>query len=443
LKRNTEPQNFSQNSPKIQKYLGIIYLLSITIMIKKRIYLDYASTTPIKGAVLKVMQKAQKNLFGNPSSIHDTGVKAKKEMKKSRSEIANILSVRGDEIIFTSGGTESNNLAIKGVIESFVEKGKQLSDLHIISSVIEHSSVLEPLRDLEKKGLSVTYLNVNEEGIISVEELRKSLSANTVLVSIHYGNNEIGVIQPVSKISKTIKEFEKENSAKEDRKILFHIDACQTPLYLSSLPVSMNADLVTFDSHKMYGPKGIGLLYVKNGTPILPVILGGGQEKGLRPSTENVPAIIGFAKAFCEAAKNRDKESKRLIQIRDYCFKKVIKELKGVIINGSVESRLPSNVNISIPDCDAEFLTIALSTHGIDTSTKSSCKEGERSSYVVDALGGPDWRAQNTLRLSFGFTTGKKDIDKAIAKIKKLSEVSRPMKTVKFRAKNEMEAESY
>lgn len=395
-----------------------------------RIYLDYAATAPINPAVLKVIQKAEREVWGNASSIHAEGVLAKKALDSARRSVALSLSAHADEIVFTSGGTESNNLAIFGVVRHLAEEGKKFSDMHIVTTAIEHSSVLEPMRELERQGASVTYVTPRKNGIVHPEDVIKAITPNTVLVSIQYANNEIGTIQPILKIAKELRNFEKKHDSRfmihESAKLakpILHVDASQAPLYLDCSPNRLGADLVTLDGHKMCGPKGIGMLYVRRGTKISPILFGGGQEEGIRSTTENVPAIVGFAKALLLAKDNREGESKRLTAIRDYAFAQIKKHIPTALINGDEKERLPNNINISIPGINAEFTVLKLDAAGISCSTKSSCVAGSEMSYVVYAMSKDKARALSTLRFTLGLGTKKGDVLKLIKSLQGISRV--------------------
>lgn len=291
-------------------------------------------------------------------------------------------------------------MAIFGVVRSAPKF------VHIVTTNIEHSSVLEPLRELERqRRAEVTYVPVEKNGIVNPEKIISAIRKNTVLVSVHYANNEIGTIQPIAKISKLLRETHP----------LFHVDACQAPLYLHCLVNALGVDLLTLDGHKMYGPKGVGCLYVRRGVRLASTIFGGGQEKGLRATTENVPGIVGVAETFRLATVDRKKESIRLQQLRDhlYFLIRANKQIDNVVVNGSMEARerLPNNLNISLPGVDTEMLTLQLDAAGIACSTKSSCLKDEKISYVVAALGGGAPRATSTLRFTLGRVTNKKDIE--------------------------------
>ena len=410
----------------------------------RRIYLDYAATTPLDPRVLRVMMPYLKNYFGNAGSVYEEGVVAKRALLSLRAKVARSLQCREAEVVFTSGGTESNNLAIFGAVPRFnLGSAKRLNlgtgeKIHIVTTNIEHSSVLEPIRELERRGAAVTYVAVGENGIVDPKEIAKALRPETALVSVAYANNEIGTVQPIREISRVIKNYGSELRIKnyESRKEqgpkihnskfiihnsrsgkpfrpVFHCDASQAPLYLNCSLDYLGADLVTLDGHKMYGPKGVGALIVKRGTPLTPVFFGGGQEGGLRPGTENIPAIVGFAEALALAVRGREKESARLTKLREYLYSliRTNKRMGEVILNGDEKKRLPNNVNIFLLGVDTEFSVIQLDRHGIAVSTKSSCLRDEEESYVVKALGGDPRRAKSSLRISLGHGTTKKDID--------------------------------
>ena len=374
----------------------------------KRIYADYAASTPLDKKVLKAMLPYLSNdlNFGNPSSVHSFGRKAKDAVQDSRKNIAQILKVQSDEIIFTSGGTESDNLAIFGSIKSSASKRP-----HIITSVIEHSAVLEPIRTLERKGISVTYLGVGEDGRINIEELKKAINSETVLISIAWVNGEVGTIEKIREIGNIIKKY------KESQPIYFHTDASQAAQFLNIIPKDRGIDLMTLDSSKIYGPKGVGILFVRRGTPLSPIIFGGMQERGLRAGTENVPGVVGFAKALEIGERMKSSEEKRLKSLRDLLWQKLSKSIDGASVNG-FPNTLPNFLNICIPGVDAEFLSVKLDREGIAVSSASACRSisGSGSSYVIEAMRGVDDCSKSSLRFSFGRATSIRDIER-IAKI--------------------------
>ncbi|MCK5022211.1 MAG: cysteine desulfurase [Candidatus Pacebacteria bacterium] len=378
---------------------------------KKRIYMDYAAATPVRKEVKKAMDRFWDVDFGNPGGIHQEGVIARKAITESREKIAEILKARPNEIIFNSGGTESNNSAIFGVLDKLEEQGMDIKDMHLITTVMEHPSVLSYFKYFEKKGAQLDLLNIDENGIVDLKEFRKLLKPNTVLISIVFVNNEIGTIQPINEIVKIIRNFKKIQLKNHNSVLpILHSDAAQALLYIPIDMRNLRVDLMSFDSQKIYGPKGLGILYVRKGIEINPLISGGNQERGLRSGTENVPLIIGFAKALELAKEEQEKEVKRLTGLRDYFIKEVLENISGAELNGDTVRRLANNVNISIPASGNEFSVIQLDNKGIACSPKTACSKS-RYSYIVESLGKSEEIVKNSIRFSLGKLTTKKDID--------------------------------
>jgi cysteine desulfurase len=366
----------------------------------KRIYLDNAATTPIDQQVLKVMMPFLTEKYGNPSSLHLEGRQAKNVIEMARSKIAGILGVEKEEIIFTSGGTESDNLAILGIVSANKSKGQ-----HIIVSSIEHKAVLDACQKLQKEGFEITYLEVDKKGIVSLEHFKTSLRSDTILVSIMSANNEIGTIQPIKEIAKII------NDSKISKPV-FHTDACQTAGALSLNVKELGVDALTFSASKIYGPKGVGCLYLNKNVSIMPMIVGGGQEKGIRSGTENVTSIVGIAEALVMAEKKILTENKRLTILRDYFLSKILKEITGVTLNGDAKKRLPNNLNISISGVEGESLVLLLDDKGIACSTGSACNSLDlKPSHVLTAIGVSPELAHSSIRLTLGRHTTKPDLD--------------------------------
>lgn len=380
---------------------------------KKRIYLDYAATTPVRKEVKKAMEKFWDIDFGNAGAFHTEGTTAQKSLNESRKKIASIIHAQPEELIFTSGGTESNNLAILGVLNKLKEAGKKTNEIHLITTVFEHPSVLQCFKYFEQQGAQVDYLNINQEGIIDLNQLKRVITEKTVLISIMFVNNEIGTIQPISEVVKIIQDFKKKKKKSFTNFPIFHSDFAQALLYLPINTQKLNIDLISFDAQKIYGPKGVGALYVKKGTEISPLIMGGKQEGGLRPGTENIPLISGFAKALELAEREKNTETKRLVKLRDYFIKEITKKIPGTILNGSLDKRLPNNINISFPNKNNEFLVVQLDQKGVACSTKSACSK-EKDSYVIQSLGKESSRTQGAVRFTLGRTTTKKEIDLVI-----------------------------
>lgn len=407
------------------------------------IYLDNASTTPVRPEVVLAMKPFWSESFGNPGSITKIGVRAKQAVENSRKIVADCLMRRPQEIIFTSGGTESNNLAIFGLVNHLVsktrhsslekEESKRITDLHFITSNIEHSSVTECYKELERRGAKVDYLKVQSNGIVNPRELRKLIKPNTVLVSIMYANNEIGTVQPIREIAKEVRHAQKnsrnlkENSEDFSFKFpIFHTDASQAGSYLNLNVNELGVDMMTLDAQKMGGPKGVGILFKKSDVEMSPIIFGGGQEKGLRSGTENVPLIVGQAKALELARKSYQgetlnrKKGLSLVSLRNYFWQKIQKEIPEAVLNGDLENRLPNNLNISIPGIDSEFIVLCLDEAGIVCSTKSACSHDDDGSFVVRALGHGDNLAKSTLRFSLSENITQKDLNFVVLTLKKL-----------------------
>lgn len=388
---------------------------------KNRIYLDYAAGAPIREEAKEILIK-NLEVFGNPGTLHADGLLAKNLLLESREKVARALSCRDNEIIFTGSATESNNIALFGSIFAWRSKNQGKTP-HIVTSKIEHPSVLEVCRHLEEHGLAeITYLDISESGFVDIKKLREALKKETILVSIIFASNEIGTIQPIKEIGKEIRHFKK--YVLEDHESIYpilHTDASQAPLYeeidLRSLPVQ----LMTISSEKIYGPHGVGMLFVKFGTPLEKILFGGSQELNLRPGTENVAAIASFAEALRLAVSERELESARVLEIQNYCMQKLESNFKGkFILNGAREGRLPNNINVTLDGFDSEVLVIELDALGISVSEKSACNtDDEDESYVLTALRKIN-SGEGSLRVSFGKETSKKDIDIFISSLEKI-----------------------
>lgn len=369
----------------------------------KKIYLDYAATTPVDPVVIDEMKPFFNEKFGNSSSIHDYGKDAFNAIEDSREKVADIINAKSDEIIFTSGGTESDNLAIKGISYKHKEK-KNSNEYNIITSEIEHPAVLETCKYLEKIGYSVRYLPVDEYGFVDLDELEKAISKDTFLITIMFANNEIGTIEPVKKIG----EIAQKNN------VIFHTDAVQA---IGKLPIDVdkqNIDMLSISSHKIYGPKGCGALYIKKGTNIKTIQHGGGHEKGLRSSTLNTPGIIGLGKA-CELSKKRmGKDNRHMTKLRDYLIKNIL-EIEESFLNGHPEKRLSNNAHFRFNAIEGESLNMMLNDKGIAGATGSACSsEKLHASHVLTGIGLKPEEAHGSLRLSLGKNTQKEEIDYTI-----------------------------
>ncbi|MFA5080487.1 MAG: cysteine desulfurase family protein [Candidatus Paceibacterota bacterium] len=356
------------------------------------IYLDHSATTPVDEKVLKEMLPYFSLKFGNYSSLHSFGREAYFAVESAREKAANFLNCRPEEIIFTSGSTESNNLALRGVIAKLKVKQKSL---HIITTQIEHDAILETCRDLEKQGTEVTYLPVKKDGTVDVDELANAIKENTVLVSIMYVNNEVGSINDIERIGKLLK--------KQNHKIYFHTDATQAINFLSCDVEKLGLDLASISGHKIYGPKGVGLLYLRKETPIVAIQTGGHQERSIRSGTINVSAIVGFGKAIDLAAKDREKNNKKIEKIRDYFIKKVLDKIPNIILNTNTKVSVCSHANFCFVGAEGESILLALDIAGIAVSTGSACASGSlEPSHVLIAMGIEKEIAHSSIRFTFG-----------------------------------------
>ena len=361
------------------------------------IYLDNNATTKTDEEVVKAMMPYLLENYGNPSSIYKIGRENRKAIEEARETVAQILNCEPNEIYFTSGGSESDNTAIRGIAYSYIKKGK-----HIITSKIEHPAVLETCKQLEKEGFEVTYIGVKENGIIDLEELKKAIKPTTTLITIMYANNEIGTLQPIKEIG----EIAKEN------KIIFHTDAVQAVGNIKIDVKELNIDSLSLSGHKFYGPKGIGALYVKKGVQFNKLINGGHQERNKRAGTENVAGIVGLAKAMELAYSNLEEHNKKIKELRDYHVSQVKDKIPYIKINGDMEKRLPGNSNISFRFIEGESLLLNLDLKGICASSGSACTSGSLDpSHVLLAIGLPHEIAHGSLRISIGKYNTKEEID--------------------------------
>lgn len=379
------------------------------------IYLDNAASTVIHNEVFQEMIPFLKEQYGNPSSIHHSGRMASRAIQKARKQIANLISANPEEILFTSGGTESNNIALFGITHT--NKGK-----HIITSSIEHDAVLEPCKKLEKEGFDVTYLPVTRDGLINPEDVKKSITKNTCLVSIMFANNEVGTVQPIGEIAKLCSE----------KRIFFHTDAIQAIGKLEINVKELRLDMLSISSHKINGPKGVGALYIKSGTKIEPYIFGGGQENGLRSGTENVASVVGFGKA-CELAKeNLGKNILHFKNLRDVLVSKVMKEIPYVSINGHPEKRIPNNAHFTFLGVNGEDLIIKLDEEGIAASTGSACSvRTQKESHVLRAMGFLHEQIAGSLRLTVGSMNTISEIENTITVLKRVVKELRSVSPLK------------
>ncbi len=365
----------------------------------KRIYLDYAATTPTHPDVIEAMLPHFTDVFGNPSSIYSYGQEAKGAVEKAREQVATMIGAHHEEIVFTSGGTEADNFAIEGAALANPEHN------HVITSAIEHHAVIETCRFLERRGFRLTYLPVDKEGLVNPDDVRNTITDKTSLISIMHANNEIGTIQPIKELAAIARETG----------VLIHTDAVQT---VGQIPVNVNdlgVDLLSMSAHKLYGPKGVGALYIRKGTKLVPFMHGGGQERNRRGGTENVPGIVGFGKATEIARGVTTEESERQTRLRDRLINSILEQIDGVRLNGHPTKRLPNNVNVSIDYVEGESMLLNLDLENICASTGSACSSSSlEASHVLLALGLPHEQAHGSLRFTVGKWTTEEDIDRVL-----------------------------
>jgi len=386
----------------------------------KRIYLDYAATTPAAPEVVAAMIPYFGDVFGNPSSIYFCGQEARQALEQARTNVSQLIRAQEDEIIFTSGGTESNNFAIKGIASANTQKGN-----HIITSCIEHHAVIKTCRFLEKIGYIITYLPVDKYGLVNPDNVRGAITTKTILISIMHANNEVGTIQPIAEISRIARE----------EGIYFHTDAVQTVGHIPINVEKLGVDLLSISAHKLYGPKGVGALFVKKGTRITPLMHGGEQEEGRRAGTENVPGIVGFGKAAEIAQNEMEQEAIHLTTLRD----KLIHGLENIEetqLNGHPQQRLPNNINVSIAFIEGEAMLVNLDIEGICASTGSACSSASNEpSHVLARMGLPPEQARGSLRFTLGKWTTNEDIERVlevlpsiVEKLRAISPLRKPSK---------------
>ena len=371
------------------------------------IYLDNAASTAVHPEVVKEMLPYFDTQYGNPSSIHQFGRKAKNAIEKARKQVAALIGAESDEIIFTSGGTESNNTIFYGI--KF--QGEKFEASHIITSSIEHDAVLEPIREFEKNGCQITYLPVDKHGMINPDDITKSISEQTVMISIMFANNEVGTIQPIKEISKICNKYQ----------IPLHTDAVQA---VGKIPINvkdLGVDALSISSHKINGPKGVGALFLKKGSTTTPYILGGGQENGMRSGTENVASIVGFGKA-CEIAKDKLSDNISHFQtLHSSILSKVVKEIPHVKLNGHPQNRIFNNIHLTFLGVNGEDLIIKLDEHGIAASTGSACSmHTQKASHVLKAMGFNHEQITGSLRISFGYTNTLYEVEQTVKVLKKV-----------------------
>jgi cysteine desulfurase len=387
----------------------------------RRIYLDHAATTPTRPEVVKVMLPYFADGFGNPSSIYSYGQEARGAVEEARTKVAELIGARSEEIVFTSGGTEADNLALKGIAHANEPKGN-----HIITTSIEHHAVLEVCKFLERRGLKITYLPVDKYGLVDPDDVKKAITDKTILISIMHANNEVGTIEPVEEIGEIAKEAG----------VYSHTDAVQTVGHIPVNVDKLKVDLLSISAHKLYGPKGVGALYVRKGTKLVSLMHGGEQEKRRRAGTENVPAIVGLGKAVELAGQEIGKEAERLAYLRDKLIKGLVERIDHIRLNGHPTKRLPNNINVSVDFVEGESMLLNLDLEGVCASTGSACSSASlEPSHVLLALGLSPEQAHGSLRFTLGRENSEEDMERVLKVlpgiVAKLREMSPLLKTQK------------
>jgi len=388
----------------------------------RRIYLDHAATTPTRPEVVKAMLPFFTDAFGNPSSIYSYGQEARGAVEEARTKVAELIGTRSEEIVFTSGGTEADNFALKGIAYANEPKGN-----HIITTSIEHHAVLEVGKFLERRGFRITYLPVDKYGLVDPDDVKRAITAKTILISVMHANNEVGTIEPVEEIGEIAKEAG----------VYFHTDAVQTVGHIPVNVDKLKVDLLSISAHKLYGPKGVGALYVRTGTKLVSLMHGGEQEKRRRAGTENVPAIVGLGKAVELAGQEIGREAERLAYLRDKLIKGLGEKIDHIRLNGHLKRRLPNNVNLSVDFVEGESMLLNLDLEGICASTGSACSSASlEPSHVLLALGLPHEQAHGSLRFTLGQENTEADIERVLevlpAIVTRLRAMSPLLKTQKW-----------
>lgn len=379
-----------------------------------RVYFDYNATTPPSPEVVDRVASATRDVFGNASSVHHFGQQAKAALDDARSAVASLIKADPSEVVFTAGGTESDNFAIRGAADAAEASGRR----HLVASAIEHEAVLNTLKALAKKGWRTTLVPVDQSGVVSPDRVREAMSDDTVLVSVMHANNEIGTIQPIAEIA----------AIAHERGALMHTDAVQTAGKIAIDVRALGIDLLSLSAHKFNGPKGAGVLYIKRGTRMQPILTGGKHERNRRAGTENTPAIAGMGVAALQAARKLEAEAVRLTPLRDRLEAGILAAVSGTVVNAGASPRVPNTTNISFERVEAESLLIALDLEGIAVSTGSACSSGTlEPSHVLKAMGFPAHRTQNSLRFSLGLFSTEEEVERVIAALPRLVEKLRSL----------------
>ncbi len=387
----------------------------------QRIYLDHNATTPLLPAVVDRMTEVLREEFGNPSSVHHFGQQAKAAIDDARTDVANLIGADPSEVLFTSGGTEGDNIAIRGAAEALEPTGRR----HLVASAIEHEAVLNTLKALAKRGWRTTLVPIDQSGIASPSALREALADDTALVSVMHANNEIGTIQPIAELARIARE----------RGVLFHTDAVQSAGKIPVNVKTLGVDMLSMSAHKFYGPKGVGALWIRRGLRVLPLLTGGRQERSRRAGTENVAGIVGMGVAARLAASKMVDEGRRLAGLRDRLEAGILRAVPGTVVNGSPDARVPNTTNVSFDRVEAESLLIALDLEGIAVSTGSACSSGTlEPSHVLKAMGFNAHRTQNSIRFSLGAANTQAEIDRVIVVLPGIVEKLRSLTRTPARA---------
>jgi len=387
----------------------------------QRIYLDHNATTPLLPAVVERMTVVLRDEFGNPSSVHHFGQQAKAAIDEARTDAANLIGAEPSEVLFTSGGTEADNIAIRGAAEALETTGRR----HLVASAIEHEAVLNTLKALAKRGWRTTLLPVDQSGIVSPAALREALADDTAVVSVMHANNEIGTVQPVAELAR----------AAHERGALFHTDAVQSAGKIAIDVKTLGVDMLSMSAHKFYGPKGVGALWIRRGLRVMPILTGGRQERSRRAGTENVSGIVGMGVAARIASGKMAEEGRRLSALRDRLEAGILGAVPGTVVNGSIGARVPNTSNISFDRIEAESLLIALDLQGVAVSTGSACSSGTlEPSHVLKAMGFNAHRTQNSIRFSLGAANTEAEIDRVIGVLPGIVEKLRSLTRMPARA---------
>ena len=404
-------------------------------------YFDHSATTPVDKKVMKAMEPYFSDIFGNPSSIHSAGQKAAAGVDAARSLAARFLNCHDDEVVFTSGATESNNLALRGAVKAARKAG--LAKPHIIVSAVEHDAVLEPAADLKEDGVEVTVVGVDKTGRVAVESVVAAIKENTVLVSIMYVNSEVGIVQPIREIGKAIKKvnegrmnaWQREGSAKKmpkPRAVLFHTDAVQAANYFDCDAAKLHVDMLSLSGHKVYGPKGVGLLYIKKGSAVSPIVMGGHHERNYRSGTLNVAGIVGLGAALSLITpESRERNNKKVAALRDSLVKGLVDRIPNIVLNTDRANSTPSHAHFSMIGAEGESILISLDFEGIAVSTGSACASNSlKGSHVLEAMGIEEEYSNYALRFTLGKNNTKEDVKKVLAVLPPIVEKLRKMNPV-------------